>query len=184
VGGGAAGCGVGGCGVGGLLRITSDAADNDGVNMQLAGEAFRLTTARQLYFGAFGVTLSEATQSDFFLGLAITDTDILGGVTDRIGFQKLDAATDVKMMCEKNSTETLSASIHTAVDATSFDLEFFYDGATSELFAFVNGAAVTAPALTNLPDDEELSLSLQFLAGSVNAKTFDVDLIRVIQIGR
>jgi hypothetical protein len=171
-------------GVGGKLRITSDAADNDGINMQLAGEAFKLETTRQLYFGAFGVTLSEATQSDFFLGLAITDTDILGGVTDRIGFEKLDASTAVGFMVEKNSTETKSSSLHTAVDATSFDLEFFYDGATAELFTFINGASVTAPAITNLPDDEELSLSLQFLAGSVNAKTFDVDLIRVIQIGR
>lgn len=171
-------------GVGGLLRITSDAADNDGINMQLAGESFRLTTARQLYFGCFGLTLSEATQSDFFVGLAITDTDILGGVTDRIGFEKLDASTDIGFMVEKNSTETKSSAIATLAAATAVDLEFFWDGPNSELQVFVNGASVTAPAITNLPDDEELSLSLHCLAGSTTAKTFDVDRIRVIQIGR
>lgn len=171
-------------GVGGLLRITTDAADNDGVNMQLIGEAYKLSTTRQVYFGAFGVTLSEVTQSDLFIGLAITDTDILGGVTDRIGFEKLDGSTAVGFMVEKDSTETKSSSLHTAVAATAFDLEFFWDGATSELQVFINGASVTAPAITNLPDDEELRLSLQCLAGDANARTFDFDLIRVIQIGR
>lgn len=171
-------------GVGGLLRITSDAADNDGVNMQLIGESFRLTTARQLYFGCFGLTLSEATQSDFFVGLAITDTDILGGVTDRIGFEKLDASTAIGMMVEKDSTETKSSSLATAAAATAVDLEFFWDGPTSELQVFVNGASVTAPAVTNLPDDEELRLTLQYLAGSAAVTTCDFDLIRVIQIGR
>jgi hypothetical protein len=171
-------------GVGGILRITTDAADNDGINMQKIGEEFRLTTARQLYFGCFGLTLSEVTQSDFFVGLAITDTDILGGVTDRIGFEKLDGSTAVGFMVEKDSTETKSSSLHTAVAATAFDLEFFWDGPTSELQVFINGASVTAPAITNLPDDEELRLSLHCLAGDANARTFDCDLIRVIQIGR
>jgi hypothetical protein len=87
-------------------------------------------------------------------------------------------------MVEKNSTETKSSSLYTAVDATAFDLEFFWDGPTSELQVFINGASVTAPAITNLPDDEELSLSLQCFAGSTTAQTFDFDLLRVIQIGR
>lgn len=171
-------------GSGGFARITTDANEDDGINAQLIGESFELSTDQHLYFGAFGVTLSEATQSDFFLGLAITDTDILGGVTDRIGFEKLDGATAVKFMVEKNSTETLSASAHTAVDATAFDLEFYYDGDTGELMYFVNGAYVATSAITNLPDDEQLRLTWQFLAGSTTAKTMDIDRIAVIQIGR
>jgi hypothetical protein len=103
---------------------------------------------------------------------------------DRIGFEKLDASTDIGFMVEKNSTETKSSAIATAVAATAIDLEFFFDGATSELQVFVNGAAVSAPVLTNLPDDEELRLTLQYLAGSAAATTCDFDQIRVIQIGR
>lgn len=170
-------------GVGGFLRITTDANEDDGINAQLISEAFELTADQHLYFGAFGVTLSEATQSDFFIGLAITDTDILGGVTDRIGFEKLDGATAVKFMCEKDSTETLSASILTA-STTPFDLEFYWDGDLQELQYFVNGAYVASPAITNLPNDEQLRLSLQFLAGSTTAKTMDIDKIAVIQFGR
>lgn len=170
-------------GSGGFLRLTTDANEDDGINMQLIGESHELTTDQHLYFGAFGVTLSEATQSDFFIGLAITDTDILGGVTDRIGFEKLDGATAVKFMVEKDSTETLSASAHTAT-TSPFDLEFYWDGDSQELMYFVNGSYVAASAITNLPNDEALRVSLQFLAGSTTAKTMDIDAIRVIQIGR
>jgi hypothetical protein len=169
-------------GVGGLGRITTDAADNDGINAQLFGEAFELTSDQDLYFGAFGVNISAVTQSDFFLGLAITDTDILGGVTDRIGFESLDGSTDLKAMLEKDSTETLTAALHTLVDATSLDLEFYWDGTGVEFF--VNGTSVATPAVTNLPNDEALRLSWQFLAGEAVAKTMDIDRLSVIMIGR
>lgn len=169
-------------GSGGFMRIKSDAADNDGINMQL-GESWELTSDQTLYCGFMGVTLSEATQSDIFIGLAITDTDILGGVTDRIGFEKLDASTAIGFMVEKDSTETKSSSIAT-MDTSAHDYEFFWDGATSELKIFVDGVEKTAPAITNLPNDEALALSIHALAGSTTDKTFDFDCIRCIQIGR
>lgn len=170
-------------GSGGFGRITTDANEDDGINMQLVGESFEFTADQHLYFGAFGVTLSEATQSDFFLGLAITDTDILGGVTDRIGFQKLDGSTSVTFMLEKDSTETLSSSVHIAT-TSPFDIEFFWDGEKSEVIVFVNGVEVARPAITNLPNDEALRITWQFLAGSTTAKTMDVDKLVCIQIGR
>lgn len=168
--------------VGGALLITTDAAENDGVNMQGIGECFELTSDQVLYFGAFGLQVSDATQSDFFIGLAVTDTDILGGVTDRIGFQKLDGATAVTFMCEKDSTETLSGTLHTLANATPVDLEFFWDGAGLEVF--VNGVSVATPAVTNLPNDEFLRKSIQFLTGESVAKTFTLDKLAIVQIGR
>lgn len=171
-------------GSGGIARITTDDAENDGINAQLIGEAYELTADQHLYFGAFGVKISDATQSDLFLGLAITDTDILGGVTDRIGFEKLDGSTDLKFMVEKDSTETLSAAVHTVVAATGFDIEFYWNGEQSILEAFVNGVSVATPAITNLPNDEFLRVSWQFLAGTTAAVTCDIDRITVIQIGR
>jgi len=168
--------------VGGALLVTTDNAENDGVNMQQIGEAFELTSDQHLYFGAFGLKLSDATQSDFFVGLAITDTDILGGVTDRIGFEKLDGSTDVKFMLEKDSTETLSSALVTAANNTAVDLEFYFDGSTVEVF--VNGASVATPAVTNLPNDEFLRVSLHFLTGAAAAITLTLDKLVVIQIGR
>lgn len=166
---------------GGALLITTDANENDGANIQLNGESFKLTAGNPLYFGT-RLKVSEATESDLFIGLAITDTDILGGVTDRIGFEKLDGATALKFMLEKDSTETLSASIQTVAADTWYYLEFYYNGSTIEVF--VDGVSVVTPAVTNLPDDEELRVSLQYLAGSAGAKTCAVDFIRCIQFGR
>lgn len=166
-------------GVGGVLQLTTDAAENDGINAQVLGEAFKLAAGNIVYFGA-RLKASATTQNDFFLGLAITDTDILGGVTDRIGFEKLDAATAVKAMLEKDSTETLSATLAT-LDTSYHTYEFYFDGTNVEFF--IDGASVATPAVTNLPNDEELRVSIHGLAGEAVAKTFDVDWIRTVQIG-
>ena len=171
-------------GVGGICRITTDAAENDGINAQMIGEAFELTADQHLFFGAYGCKLSDAIQSDFFFGLAITDTDILGGVTDRIGFEKLDGAVDLKYMLEKDSVETLTDSTIDVADATAFDIEFYWNGEASTVEFFVNGTSVGSPVTTNLPNDEILRISWQFLAGAAAAKTMDVDKIVCIMIGR
>lgn len=166
---------------GGALLITTDDAENDGANIQLNGESFKLTADTKLSFNT-RFKVSDATQSDIFIGLAITDTDILGGVTDRIGFECLDGSTDLKFMLEKNNTETLSAAIATLADDTFIDVDFHWDGSAIEVF--VNNVSVSTPVVTNLPNDEELRVSVQFLAGAAAAKTATVDRIRVIQIGR
>jgi hypothetical protein len=164
-----------------LWELLTDNAENDGISMQLNGEAFELTSDQNLYFG-LEFEINDVTQTDFFVGLAITDTAILGGVTDRIGFESLDGSTDMKFMLEKDSTETLSASLHTLVDATLVFVEFYWNGSTVE--AFVNGASAATPAVTNLPNDEALRLSLEFLTGEAVANTMKIRQGRIIQIGR
>jgi len=163
---------------GGCLVITTDAADNDGANLQVASEAFKLVSGKPLYFG-IRLKTSEATQSDFFAGLAITDTDILGAVTDSIGFKKVDASTAILFELNKDSTAT-SATVATLAANTYVTLEFMFDGTNVD--SYVNGTLQTRLAMTNLPDDEELTPSIQFLAGSVGAKTCTIDWIKCIQI--
>ena len=166
---------------GGIITITTDAADNDGINMQLLGESFKLASGHLgVYFG-IRLKCSATTQNDFFVGLAITDTDILGGVTDRIGFEKLDGVTAVKAMLEKDSTETLSGTLAT-LDTNWHTYEFYVDENNAVEF-FVDGVSAYAPANTNLPNDEELRVSIHALTGEAVAKTFDVDWVRCIQIG-
>lgn len=166
-------------GAGGLLLITTDAAENDGVNMQVTKEAFKLVSGKPCYFGA-RLKVSEATQSDFIVGLCITDTTLLGGMTDGVFFRKVDGSTDVKFVLEKDSTETESAAIATAADDTYVTLEFYFDG--TNIDAFVDGAIQTRLAMTNLPDDEDLTPSIAFLTGAAAAETMTVDWIRAIQI--
>lgn len=166
-------------GVGGLLLITTDANDNDGANLQVTKEAFKLASGKPCYFG-IRFKISEAAQSDFLVGLCITDTDLLGGLTDGVYFRKVDGSTDVKFVLEKDSTETESSSIHTAVADTFVILEFFFDG--THVDAYVNGTLQTRLAVTNLPDDEELTPSIHFLTGAAAAISMTVDWIRTIQI--
>ncbi len=167
---------------GGDLLITTDANDNDGVNMQLTGEPFKFDTTNKYpcYFG-ISFQASEATQSDFLVGLAITDTTLLAGVTDGVYFECLDASTDINFVLEKDSTETTSAAaVGTFADATDVILEFYFDG--TNIDAWVNGSLQTRLATTNLPDDEFLTPSIHFLTGDASAETMSVHWMRTIQI--
>jgi len=166
---------------GGVLLITTDNADNDGAVIQWLGEAFQLASGKECYFGC-KFKISEATQSDFLVGLAITDAenDPLGGLTDGIYFRKVDAATTLNFVLEKNATETATA-YGTAIEAdTWYTVEFYFDG--TAVAWYVNGTEQTAPATTNLPDDEFLTPTVQFLTGTTSAITMRVDWVRAFQI--
>lgn len=165
---------------GGGLVLTTDANEDDGIEMQLLGEAFKLNSScKALYFYA-KLQASEATQSDFLVGLCITDTTLLGGMSDGIYFEKLDGSTSMSCTTEKNATETQTDSIGTFAADTDVEVEFYYDGTAVEFF--VNGVSV-ARHTTNICDDEDLTPSLQFLAGSTTAKTLTIKQMRAIQIG-
>ena len=135
-----------------------------------------------LYCGFFGVAISDVTQSDFFIGLSVTDTAILGGVADRIGFQSVDASATLTFPVEKSTVETNFDPTVTLVDATAVDLEFYYDGAGLEIF--VDGVSEGRPAVTNIPDDVVMRISWEFLNGATGAETMDINRITCIQIGR
>lgn len=166
-------------GVGGVLQITTDAAENDGINTQAIGGSFKLGSGNVVYCGA-RLKASATTQNDFFIGLAVTDTDILGGVTERVGFEKLDGVTDVKAMLEEATVETLSGSLLT-LDTNYHTYEFYFDGTNIEFL--IDGASKYVPATTNLPDTVNLRVSIHGLTGEAVAKTFDIDYIRCIEIG-
>lgn len=167
-------------GVDGGLLFTTDAADNDGISLQLKGEGFKLNTnCKMLYFLA-RLQASEATQLDWLAGLCITDTTLLGGMTDGIYFEKLDGNTTMSCTTEKNSTETQTDSIGTFAAATDVTVEFYYDGTSVEFF--VNGVSV-AQHTTNICDDEDLTPSIEVLAGDANARTLILREMRAIQIG-
>lgn len=169
-------------GIGGTLLLTTDANEDDGISMQLAGESFELTADQGATYFGVKFQCSEATQIDWLVGLCITDTALLGGMTDGVYFEKLDGGTGISFTVEKNSTETQADALATFAAATDTIVEFFWDGTVLE--AFINGVSVSTPALTNLPGDEFLTPSIEVLAGSAAARTMTIDWIRAIQIGR
>ena len=166
---------------GGHLILTTAGADNDGVNAQMDGESFEITTGQNLTYFGVKFQASEATQSDFLVGLSITDTDALGAITDGIYFDKLDGATTIQFVTEKTSTETTSASVGTFAATTDIVLEFYWDGTTA--YGLVNGV-LKATSITNIPNTEALTPTVHFLTGDNAAETMTVDWVSAWQVGR
>ena len=163
-------------GDGGLLLITNTAADNDLVSLQKKGESFRFASGKALFFEA-RFKVSDATQSDVVIGLQITDTTPLD-VSDGVFFIKADGAATVNFLVEKNNTATTASSIATMADDTYIRLGFYYDGSSAVQY-FVNGTYTGSSVTTNLPDDEDMTVTIAIQNGEAVAKTMTVDYVYV-----
>lgn len=159
---------------GGVLVITNDAADNDADFFNKVGESFLMASGKKAWFKA-RFKVSDATQSDFVMGLQITDTTPLD-VTDGIFFQKDDGDANLDFHVEKNNTATSATAIATVADDTYLTVGFYYDG-DSAIKYYVNDAHIGTSATTNLPDDEELTISFGIQNGEAVAKIMTVDYI-------
>jgi len=62
-------------------------------------------------------------------------------------------------------------------------LELYFDGTASAVYFYIDGTLVNTHT-ANIPDDENLTLSLAFLTGEATANTCNVKWLRAIQIGR
>ena len=161
-------------------ELVTAANENDGISVQFADENFEFTGDQDVYFG-IELEINDVTQSDFLVGLCITDTALLGGLSDGVYFESVDAGTGVSTVTEKDSTETQSDSEGTLVDATLMFLEFYWDG--TSVYFFIAGVQVGI-VTTNIPNDEALRPSIEFLTGEAVAQTMKVRQARCIQIGR
>ena len=161
---------------GGALLITNAAADDNSSFNQKVGESYLFETGKKLWFDC-RFQVSDATQSDVVIGLQITDTTPLD-VTDGVFFLKADGAATVDLLVEKNNTATTTASVATLVDATNIRLSYFWDG-VDKITVYVDGVAVAASVTTNLPDDENLTISFGIQNGEAVAKTMTVDYVMV-----
>ena len=135
-------------GVGDIALLTTAATDFDGGNYQLNGESFNVTTDKKLYFGA-RVKLSEATQSDLFIGLAETDTSLMAVASTHaialggggLFFSKLDAVTAINAKSYEGGAETNTAAVSTALDTSYHWYEITHDGNVVKFY--FDGALVT-----------------------------------------
>ncbi len=162
-------------GAGGVLLITNAAADDNHSFSQLVGEAFQFTVGKEAWFEA-RFRLNDVTQSDAVVGLQITDTSPLA-VSDGVYFLKTDGAATLDLVVIKDSTSTTLAAVATLVDDTYVKVSYYYDG-VSTLEVYVDDALVaTQTDLTNLPDDELLTMSFGVQNGEAVAKTMAVDYV-------
>lgn len=165
---------------GGALVITTDAAENDGAQLQIIGEQYDFSGTDPVYFGT-KFQVDEATQADFLVGLCITDTTLLGGMTDGMYFRKVDGSTNVEFVMEKGSTETSNV-VDTCAADTDAIYEFYWDG--TNVYVYVDNVLTLTrktSSETNFPNNEALTPSIAFLTGAAAAQVMTVAWLRAIQ---
>ena len=175
-------------GDGGLLLITNAAADNDSSQNQKLGESFLLTAGKKAMFIAL-LKVSDVTQSDFLIGLAVADTALItagggaagDGVTDGIFFEKDDGAATLDIYCQKDTTtgQTSATGIATLANDTFVQLAWYYDGVSSLKYYVDNVHKGTLTASSTYLPDTELTVSFSLMNGEAVAKTMTLDYILV-----
>jgi hypothetical protein len=168
-------------GDGGLLLLTNSAADDDLNALQKNPAAFLLVAGKKAFFRA-RFKVSDATQSDFVMGLQVVDSTPLD-VTDGIYFLKADGSTAVSVVCRKNATtgSTSASSIATVANDTFITLGWAYDG-IDKLYYEVNGNVVgSLDASSAYLPDTTLTVSFAIQNGEAAAKTMTVDYVFVAE---
>ena len=166
---------------GGVLLLTNSAADNDLNALQKVGESFKFEAGKKLFFKT-RFAVSDATESDFVIGLQITDTTPLA-VTDGVYFRKDDGDANLDFVVVKDSTASTATAIATVANNTYLTVGFYYNGVDEVVYAASvdnnNPTVLGKLAVTNLPDDEELTISFGIQNGEAVAKTMSIDYIFV-----
>lgn len=174
---------------GGVLVITNAAADNDHNMIQLrdvasgqVAEHWKFESGKRMYFGA-RFKVSDMTESDWQIGLQITDTSpIASAPSDGVYFGKDDGDNDLDCYVIGSSTSTGSlapSSMVSLADDTWYVMEFYYDGGSFITF-YVDGVIVGSVDTDNMPSTE-LVVSFAIQNGAGAAKSMSIDWIRVIQ---
>ena len=161
---------------GGYLTMTTNDADDDSIEMQMNGEAWKLATGKTLVFEV-RMKGADVSEFDWFVGLAITDTTVMTAVTDRIGFECPDSTGDIDAISEKDGSQTTTDSAQDLADDTFVTLRFEAEG-TGKVRYYVDGSLV-ATHTTNIPEDEALTPTICIRNASGAARTMTLDYILV-----
>ncbi len=141
-----------------------------------------MTAGKPTWFKA-RFKVNDATQSDFVIGLQVTDTTPLDA-TDGIYFQKDDGDAFLDVYCRKNATtgSTSATAIATVVDDTYMTVGWYYDGKAS-VYYFVNDVMLGKldGSATFLPD-AILTVSFGVQNGEAVIKTMSVDYILAARV--
>ena len=162
---------------GGALLLTNAAGDNDLDFLQLKGEGFKLSTSKKAYFSA-RFKVSDATQSDFVMGLQITDTTPLD-VSDGVYFISVDGSADLLLNVEKDNSVD-ATTVATMADDTFITVTWFVDPDRAGVYYSINNATPVKVSTAKLPDDEDLTISFGIQNGEAAGNTLTIDYVNMI----
>lgn len=166
---------------GGVVRISNDSADGDHVVAAKNGEAFQFVSGKKTWFRAKWA-VNDADDVDAFIGLVIqTATDPVGTApTDGVFFRIQEGDATLDLVVTKDSTATVTDLGTDLSDDTLIDTAFYYNGDDS-IEVYLDNAWVASVAVTNLPDDELLSVYFAIENGAAAIDYMDIDYIYAAQ---
>jgi len=170
-------------GRGGILRIANDVNDTDFTSLIKLGESYLFQTTSDIWYDT-RIKTNDVTDSTILFGLVIKSaTDPVGTApTDGVYFSKADGAAAVVLKVVKNSTATTTATLTSLANDTWKRLGFHYSAADGAIYVYVNGVLeATVTTLTNLPDDEEVTVYMAIENGAAASKQLDTDYIYAAQ---
>jgi len=163
----------------GITRFTTNDADNDLLNLQRNGESFRLRAKRDLMM-EWRIAVGDVDKTDWLLGLCITDTSLLAGFTDGIGFKVAagDSSQEIVAFSKKASSET---TVSTGVSVTDgvFRILRMEVYEFDRICVYVDGVW-KGDIATNLPTEHLVPSHTHRNAGA-QVTTFDIDYGLAIQ---
>lgn len=161
--------------VGGVLLITNGASDDDVNSLQLVGESFLPGVGKRVWVEA-RIKISDATQSDFCFGLAVTDTTPRA-TANGIKFQKDDGDTNIDFLVSTGSADSQATAIATL--GTAYIRYGFKVTGTGLIEYWIDG--IKKGALTITTPTTEMRLTLNIQNGEAVAKTMSIDYIHAVQ---
>lgn len=160
----------------GALLITNAAADNDSSEQQSTEQFVVFTENKRLWFET-KLKVSDATQSDLFVGFATTDTTVIAGTTDSIGFRKDDGDANIDVVTEDATVETLTDTTSDLANDTYVTLGFFWNGLNAVEF-YVNRVRKATHTAT-IEQTNSLALTFAIQNGEAVAKTMTIDYLYI-----
>jgi hypothetical protein len=166
--------------VGDRLLITNAGNENDGLQLQLVGTPYQIASGKPFYFGC-KASISNATETDFFVGLSELDTTLVAAhavtISNGVYFYKDDGATVITANAEIAGVVS-SATVSTACDTSKHIYEILFDG-TSMSFYFDAGLVAT---ITSGWPTVVVTPSIALMNGSAHSRTASVEWMRCIQL--
>jgi len=180
--------------LGGALELVNATLDNDSVELQASSdggtavsEHWALNSGKQFWL-ACRFKSSDADNSCIVIGIVITDTTIIDAPTDGLYFELDDGSTKLSAIAQKDTSKT-TLPILDMVDDIYSEVGLHFDGnGTVTVFKrnndntdlkdkFIQIGTLT----TNLPDDEQLALSIAFQNGRAGTISTNIDYIFLAQ---
>lgn len=159
---------------GGILGINTAATSGRAPQIQYKDESFKFIS--EIYFGA-RVRVSSITASTAIMGLCITDTTLISGMSDGVYFLSTNGV--LTFVGEKDAVETSLSTGITLVANTYYELGFKFNPVTG-IEVYVNNTLV-GKLNSGWVDDEDLAISFAISTGADAAKSLFVDYVYVIQ---